>query len=188
MNPQAAAELLKVARRALEAAVRGQPPPAPAPAADPELQARCGCFVTYKSRGRLRGCIGCFSSGRPLAETVAEYARASALEDWRFAADPITLGELPDVRIEISVLSPLRRVADPREVQPGVHGIHVESGGRSGCFLPQVAVEHRMTREQFLSECCAHKAGLPADAWRNPGTSISVFTAEIISEPQAAGS
>lgn len=181
------AELLSIARRALEAAVRRESEPkpdAPVPAGrrHPELDARCGCFVTLKNGERLRGCIGCFTSDRPLAETVAEYARISATQDWRFADDPITPAELDDIAIEISVLSPLERIADPLDLELGVHGIYIQRDGRSGCFLPQVATEWGMSKEQFLSDCCAHKAGLSPDAWRDPRTSVSVFTAEIVAE------
>jgi AmmeMemoRadiSam system protein A len=176
-------ELLGIARRCLEAAVRGQDAPE-ITSGNPELQGPGGCFVTYKTAGRLRGCIGCFESPGPLYATVADYARTSALGDPRFVGDRITPEELPRVDVEISVLSPRERIADPLDIELGVHGIHVQSGGRSGCFLPQVAVEHHMTKEQFLSECCAGKAGLAPDAWRKPGTEVYVFTADIVRQDE----
>jgi uncharacterized protein len=185
LGPKARRELLAIARRALVAAVRREPPPEPdaQPAMDfPELAAHCGCFVTYKNGGRLRGCIGCFTSDRPLAATVAEYAAISATQDWRFADDPITADELERIEIEISVLSPLEPIKNPLDLELGVHGIYIQRGGRTGCFLPQVATEHGMSKEQFLSECCAGKAGLAPDAWRDARTSVSVFTAEVIEE------
>jgi len=181
LSAEARRELLSIARSALAAAVRGEPEPKPV-SRSPELAAKCGCFVTYKNAGRLRGCIGCFTSERPLAATVAEYARISATGDWRFADDPITAGELDRIDIEISVLSPLEPIENPLDLELGVHGIYIKRGGRSGCFLPQVATEHGMTKEQFLSECCAGKAGLAPDAWRDPKTEVSVFTAEIVAE------
>ena len=180
MSPEARRELMAIARAALAAAVRGEPEPKPV-SRSPELAAKCGCFVTYKNAGRLRGCIGCFTSERPLHATVAEYARISATQDWRFADDPITPDELGAVDIEISVLSPLVPIRDPLDLELGVHGIYIRRGGRSGCFLPQVATEHRMTKEQFLSECCAGKAGLAPDAWRE-GAQFSVFTGQIFHE------
>ncbi|HOX05065.1 MAG TPA: AmmeMemoRadiSam system protein A [Planctomycetota bacterium] len=183
LSAEARRELLAIARAALAAAVRGEPAP-PVAGRSPELAAPCGCFVTYKNGGRLRGCIGCFTSDRPLAETVAEYARISATQDWRFAGDPITPAELDDIDVEISVLSPLVPIGNPLDLELGVHGIYIRRGGRSGCFLPQVATEHGMSKEQFLSECCAGKAGLAPDAWRDPKTSVSVFTAEIVEEPR----
>jgi AmmeMemoRadiSam system protein A len=181
LSPEARRELLAIARAALAAAVNCEPLPKTR-SGRPELQARCGCFVTYKNRERLRGCIGCFTSDRPLDQTVAEYAAISATQDFRFASNPITPRELPEIDIEISVLSPLERIADPLDLKLGVHGIYIQRGGRAGCFLPQVATEHHMTKEVFLSECCAHKAGLPPDAWQDPGTTVSVFTAEVIEE------
>jgi len=184
LGPEARRELLAIARSALVAAVSCEPLPKVGSSRS-ELQAKCGCFVTYKNRGRLRGCIGCFTSDRPLWQTVAEYAAISATQDFRFASNPITPRELADIDIEISVLSPLERIADPLGLKLGVHGIYIQRGGHAGCFLPQVATEHHMTKEQFLSECCAHKAGLSADAWRDPATSVSVFTAEVIEEREA---
>jgi AmmeMemoRadiSam system protein A len=181
LDQAARRELLGIARACLDAAVTGRRN-APAASVNPQLQALLGCFVTYKHRGRLRGCIGCFDSARPLWQTVAEYATHSAVADPRFADCRITPGDLPEIDIEISVLSPRQRIANPLDLELGVHGIHVERDGRSGCFLPQVATEHGMTKEQFLSECCAGKAGLPPDAWRDPRTRVWVFTAEIISE------
>jgi AmmeMemoRadiSam system protein A len=183
LSAEARRELLAIARASLVAAVRGEPEPK-AESRRPELAAKCGCFVTYKNAGRLRGCIGCFTSERPLYATVAEYARISATQDWRFAGDPITPGELEDVDIEISVLSPLVPIKNPLDLELGVHGIYIRRGGRSGCFLPQVATEHGMSKEQFLSECSAGKAGLAPDAWRDPKTTVSVFTAEIIEEEE----
>ncbi len=176
-------ELLAIARRCLEAAVRGEAAPK-VESQNPELQGPGGCFVTCKNSGRLRGCIGCFESAEPLYETVAQYAAASATQDPRFIGQRITPEELPDVDVEISVLSPREKIADPLDIELGVHGIYVEKGGRSGCFLPQVAVEHQMSKEQFLSECSAGKAGLSPDAWRDPETSVHVFTAEIIGEKE----
>jgi AmmeMemoRadiSam system protein A len=181
LSPAARSELLGIARRCLQAAVRGEPE-AEVSSENPELQREGGCFVTYKTAGRLRGCIGCFESSAPIYRTVAEYARISALGDPRFVGNRIRPEELPDVDLEISVLSPRERIDDPLSIELGVHGIYIERGGRGGCFLPQVATEHNMTKEQFLSECSAGKAGLGPDAWRDPDTTVSVFTAEIISE------
>ncbi len=174
-------ELLAIARACLGAAVRGEPAPEVA-TENPQLATPGGCFVTCKNAGRLRGCIGCFESAEPIYQTVARYAAVSATQDPRFSAQRITPRELPEIDLEISVLSPREKIADPLEFSLGVHGIYVEMNGRSGCFLPQVATEHKMSREQFLSDCCAGKAGLSPDAWRDPDASVYVFTAEIISE------
>jgi len=170
--------LLRVARDMVKAVVSGAPRPQLS-FDDPALNAPCGCFVTLKTHGRLRGCIGQFTSDRPLVELVAEMAEASAARDPRFAGHRIMPGELGDLEIEISVLSPLQRTEDPVSLELGVHGIYIKRGYASGCFLPQVATETNWTREEFLSYCCFHKAGLPADAWKDPETEVYLFTAEV---------
>jgi len=169
--------LLKIARDTVEAVVTKKPEPKPR-SDDPELNAPCGCFVTLKNRGRLRGCIGQFTSDSPLVELVAEMAKAAATSDPRFFADPVRPGELEQLDIEISVLSPLQRTEDPLSLRLGVDGIYIKRGRLSGCFLPQVADETGWTKEQFLSYCCAHKAGLADDAWKDPETEVYFFTAE----------
>ncbi len=174
--------VLSIARDAVRAAVQGKPCLVP-PTDDPELTAASGCFVTLKNHGRLRGCIGRFTSDRPLIEGVVEMARASAGSDPRFVSDPITAGELGDLDVEISVLSPLKKTDDPLSLRLGVDGIYIKRGYASGCFLPQVATETGWTKEQFLSYCCSHKAGLPADAWEDPETEVYLFTAEVFGTP-----
>ncbi|MHC4629089.1 MAG: AmmeMemoRadiSam system protein A [Planctomycetota bacterium] len=178
MNDQQRQTLLKVARDAVEAAVNRWPAPK-VESEDAELNAPCGCFVTLKNRGRLRGCIGQFTSDNPLIELVAEMAKASATGDPRFLADPVTARELERLDIEISVLSPLKQTGDPLSLRLGVDGIYIKKGRASGCFLPQVAPEAGWSKEEFLSYCCAHKAGLASDAWRDPGTEVYLFTAEV---------
>jgi AmmeMemoRadiSam system protein A len=121
---------------------------------------------------------------QPLWRVVQEMARASAREDPRFFGMQLRPQELADLHIEISVLSPLRRIQDPlKEVELGTHGIYIKRGFNSGCFLPQVATETGWGKEEFLMNCCAGKAGLHPDAWKDPHTEVYVFTAEIIEEP-----
>jgi AmmeMemoRadiSam system protein A len=170
--------LLKVARDTVEAVIKNKPTSRPE-SDDPQLNEHCGCFVTLKNHGRLRGCIGQFTSEGPLIELIAEMAKASATGDPRFFADPITADELEDLDIEISVLSPLQLTSDPLSLRLGIDGIYIKKGYASGCFLPQVATETGWSKEEFLSYCCAHKAGLDADAWRNPNTQVYLFTAEV---------
>jgi AmmeMemoRadiSam system protein A len=177
MNDKQKHVLLKVARDTVEAVVTKNAAVKPQ-SDDPELTAPCGCFVTLKNRGRLRGCIGQFTSDSPLIELVAEMAKASATSDPRFFADRIRPSELEQLDIEISVLSPLQRAEDPLSLRLGVDGIYIKRGRLSGCFLPQVATETGWTKEQFLSYCCAHKAGLADDAWKNPQTEVYFFTAD----------
>jgi AmmeMemoRadiSam system protein A len=182
MNDNQRQTLLKTARDTVEAVITSGAVPKPE-SNDPELNAHCGCFVTLKNQGRLRGCIGQFTSEVPLVELAVEMAKASATGDPRFFADRITAGELDELDIEISVLSPLKRTDEPLGLRLGVDGIYIKRGCASGCFLPQVATETSWSKEEFLSYCCAHKAGLPADAWKDPTTEVYLFTAEVFGSP-----
>jgi AmmeMemoRadiSam system protein A len=174
--------LLQIARQSVEAAVARQPRP-DFDVPEPELQTRSGVFVTLKNRGRLRGCLGQFTAETPLWQTVAQMARAAATEDFRFLADHVTPDEVAQLTIDISVLSPMEKIEDPLDIELGTHGIYVTGpGARSGTYLPQVATEHNMTKEEFLSSCCAHKAGLSPDAWRTGEATVHVYTAEVFSE------
>jgi len=170
--------LLKTARDTVEAVVKGKSQ-CVFESADPALNANCGCFVTLKTQGRLRGCIGQFTSDIPLIELVAEMAKSSVSADPRFVNDRLTVDELNQLEIEISVLSPLERTDDPLSLRPGTDGIYIKKGFASGCFLPQVATEAGWSKEEFLSYCCAHKAGLSSDAWKEPDTEVYLFTAEV---------
>lgn len=181
LSENARKRLLEIARASVEAAVRGKPLPRVSES-DPALTGHQGCFVTLKTGGRLRGCLGNFISDQPLYELVNEMARASALEDPRFFGERIQPEELPRVDIEISVLSPLKRIENPLDIELGVHGIYIRRRGRSGCFLPQVADETGWSKEEFLSHCCSGKAGLSPDAWKDLETEVLVFTAEIVNE------
>ena len=180
MNSTARAILLRLARSTIEAHLSDAALPAlPTDSGIPVTAG--GAFVTLRNGGRLRGCIGRFECPRGLADTVQRMALA-VLNDPRFVYNPVTLGEVPGLSVEISVLSPMRLVGDPAEVEIGVHGIVVRNGVRGGCYLPQVATDMKWNREQFLSSCCADKAGLHPDAWKDPGTQIHVFTSEAFSE------
>jgi AmmeMemoRadiSam system protein A len=171
--------LATIAREALDAAVGGRAYAPEDPGVE-DWRRPGGCFVTLKTAGRLRGCLGVFASDQPLYRTVAAYARHAALEDPRFAGARLTPAELPAVDLEISVLSPLAPCADPAGIRLGVDGVHIRRGGRSGCFLPQVATETGWTVEEFLGHCCRDKAGLDWDAWRDPATETRVFTVRLV--------
>ena len=129
------------------------------------LKQKCGAFVSLHKQGRLRGCIGHFGEDVPLYEIVAEMARAAAFEDPRFP--PLHREELDDVDIEISVLTPMRRIHSLDEFQLHKHGIYIRKGYRSGTFLPQVADEVNWTKEEFVGHCSQDKAGLGWDGWRD---------------------
>ncbi|NOZ21457.1 MAG: AmmeMemoRadiSam system protein B [Planctomycetes bacterium] len=184
MSAEAETKLLNIARKVIVAAVKKEKIPTFS-LDDPELQGKQGAFVTIKNHGRLRGCIGRFVADKPLYKVVAWAALQSSTHDYRFANDPITPGELKDIDIEISVLSPLSLINNPMNIELGKHGIYIvnDRWGRRGCYLPQVATETGWDKETFLSHCCAEKAGLPPDAWKkDPNTKVFVFTAHIIDE------
>jgi len=172
--------LLQVARKIIAAAVRNDPV-SEFESEDPLFNEKRGCFVTIHNRGSLRGCIGQFEPGQGLLKTVRDMAIA-ATQDSRFVHNPLTPAELDQIDIEISVLSPLCPTDDPLALEPGKHGIYIKKGPYHGCFLPQVATETGWTKEQFLSHCCHDKAGLPADAWKDPQTEVLLFTAEVFGE------
>ena len=129
------------------------------------LSEKCGAFVSLHKHGRLRGCIGHFGEDMPLHEIVAEMARAAAFEDPRFM--PVTADELADIDIEISVLTPMRRIQSLEEFELHRHGIYIRKGYRSGTYLPQVADEVNWTKEEFVSHCAQDKAGIGWDGWKD---------------------
>jgi len=131
----------------------------------PMLNKKCGAFVSLHKHGHLRGCIGHFGEDYPLHEIVAEMARAAAFEDPRFM--PVTRDELDDLDIEISVLTPMRRIQSLDEFELHRHGIYIKKGYRSGTFLPQVADEVNWTKEDFVGHCSQDKAGLGWDGWKD---------------------
>jgi len=179
--------LLRVARRAIEQAGRSRENLAPANPTDEPIPGAshppAGVFVTLHRGQRLRGCMGRLESRDPLAKTVAQVAVSAALHDPRFR--PVESFELPDLEIEVSVLSPFELItADKIEV--GRHGLVVERGAQRGLLLPQVATEYGWNRERFLEEVC-EKAGLARGAWREPETRVFAFTAEVFSEAHSVG-
>lgn len=178
-------ELLAMARSAARAAVEGSWVSYD-PTDNPELQVKAGCFVTLKNNGALRGCIGRFTSDEPLWKTVREIAVSSATRDTRFSHNPISAAEIPQLQIEISVLSPLRRISRPlEEIQLGRDGIVIQDQGRSGTFLPQVATETGWSLEEFLGHCASDKAGLGWQGWKSPTAQVFVYTATIIEDKES---
>ena len=173
--------LLEIARQALEEGVRKYELSDLQEAPQGALQERCGAFVTLWKAGRLRGCIGYVEAQGPLYQTVRECTLAAALRDPRF--DPVTPEELPALMLEISVLSPLFDIA-PEQVEVGQHGLLISQGPLRGLLLPQVAVEWKWDRENFLEETCL-KAGLPPDAWRH-GARVQAFTAQVFGATRQA--
>jgi AmmeMemoRadiSam system protein B/AmmeMemoRadiSam system protein A len=146
----------------------------------PGLLQHCGAFVTLREDGNLRGCIGRFTSDQPLAQVVAQMAIASATQDHRF--NPVTASELSSIDIEISVLSPMRKIQSVDEIKMGVHGIYILKCGHGGTFLPQVAVETGWSREEFLGHCARDKAGIGWDGWKT--AEIFIYTALVFGEKE----
>jgi AmmeMemoRadiSam system protein A len=174
--------LLRMAREALVGYLNsGSIPDIPEPAES--LRQPCGAFVTLRSGHRLRGCIGLVETQNPLYVTIRQCAVWAAVNDPRFPPVPKT--EADALNIEISVLSPLFDIA-PEAVEVGRHGLLISRGMHRGLLLPQVAVQWKWSREQFLDETC-RKAGLPSDAWRR-GVSIQAFTAQVFEETRPAHS
>ncbi len=181
MTPEDRRLVLDYARRAVDHAVRTGSPD-PRPPADGPFSRTGGLFLTLKARrdGALRGCIGHLHSSRPLGETLAEVARASALEDPRFP--PVRAEECAGLAVEVSILGQFVETRDPlRELRPGIHGLRIRLGERGGLLLPQVAAEHGLDGPAFLEAVC-RKAGLPAGSWRDPAARVELFTAEVFGE------
>ncbi|NLF17845.1 MAG: AmmeMemoRadiSam system protein B [Lentisphaerae bacterium] len=179
--PEVRRALLALARRRITAAVRRESWEAPPPAELAEAVGQpAAVFVTLHRQGRLRGCIGMTEARLPLWQAVQDMAFSAAFKDWRFT--PLGLEELHEISIEISVLSPLTEVPSADAVRPRHHGVVIRRDGRSGLFLPQVW-EQIPEKDAFLSVLCKEKAGLPADAWKDPATTLLVFTVVAFSEP-----
>lgn len=181
MQDEVKCRLLALARRAIEAEVGGTG--CPDIGQDWPALEHAGAFVTLRNLKRLRGCIGTFKPCGTLPETIREMA-GQACHDPRFFNCPITPDELPQLSIEVSVLSPLKRTNDPCSLEIGKHGIYIRRGSQVGCFLPQVATEMKWDVEMFLSHCCSHKAGLPAYAWQDRDTEVYLFTTESFGEAE----
>lgn len=172
-------ELLRIARQSVESAVRDRKPYAGGSAGLEALARERGAFVTLKERGELRGCIGYVAPAKPLYTTVRDAAMMAALRDTRFS--PVSAGELARLEYEISVLSPLRRVLDVREIRVGTDGLLIHKGGVEGLLLPQVATEEHWDRAQLL-EGVSMKAGLSKTAWQDPAADLFRFTAFVFGE------
>ncbi|MCF8032171.1 MAG: AmmeMemoRadiSam system protein A [Desulfarculaceae bacterium] len=180
LKPEEQEALLALARQTIAKLVGAggdQTPPADLPG--PEIER--GAFVTLHEHGQLRGCIGNFVGQGPLSQTIEEMAVAAASQDPRFP--PLGRGELDQVDLEISVLSPLKPIEDVSEIQVGTHGIYIISPRGRGVLLPQVATEYGWDRETFLDQTCV-KAGLAPGCWRDPNTQILIFSAQIFAEKE----
>lgn len=173
------ARLLEIARQSIAQHLKQQTVPE-FTVHEPNLLRKSGAFVTLNLGGEQRGCIGHVLAQEPLYSTVQQAAVSAATSDVRFT--PLTLEELEQVDIEISVLSPLKRVMDIEDIEVGTHGLVIVGEGKSGLLLPQVASEAGWNRRQFLQAVC-HKGGLPTDAWEQ-GAALYSFTAIVFGEEE----
>ena len=150
----------------------------------PHVKEPRGCFVTIHKSGQLRGCIGIFEGRGPLWKNIEEMALQAAFQDPRFP--PLVAKEFEKIDIEISALSPLRKINSVDEIKVGEHGIYITRGFNRGVLLPQVATEQGWDRDTFLDHTCM-KAGLSSGCWRKPGAVIEIFSAEVFGEKETPG-
>jgi len=177
-TPEEQKKLLKIARQAIEEylktgkikkfEIKGK------------LKEKRAVFVTLKNGDELRGCIGHLEAYQPLNEAVSEMAVAAAVNDNRFL--PVTLEELPEIKIEISALSLMEKIDNISKIKLGKHGVMIKNGSCGGTFLPEVAEHFNYNLEEFCNSLCSHKAGLPTDCWRDHQTEIYIFTSYKINE------
>ena len=184
MSRELRVRLLEFARTCVEREVRstaGRATPLPVPPASSEIGTG-GVFVTLRTKGRLRGCIGTFSLQDSLEATL-RYIAVSATHDTRFLQHPLGTEELDEMSLEVSLLSEPVRTSNPASLKVGRDGVLIRRDGKTGCFLPQVATERGWDAETFLSQCCTLKAALPTDAWQDPKTEIYLFETEVLDSP-----
>src|SRR5689334_11687213 len=177
LSPKERKLLLHLAHEAIAAALEQREISLTAPTA--RLAEPRGAFTTLYYRGDLRGCVGYVFPVASLYRTVAESARGAAFDDSRFP--PVTRDHAPELRVSLSVLSPLHPVR-PEQVEIGRHGLLITLGYCRGLLLPQVPLEHGWDRIAFLEQTC-RKAGLPPNAWQT-GAKLEAFTAEIFADPE----
>jgi len=175
LTPDEKKKLLQIAREVIKSYITTQK----TPSIDSKdltngLIQPCGAFVTLRENSELRGCIGSFSADKPLYQTVQDMAISSSTRDYRFT--PVSRDEIDKLKIEISVLTPLKKIKSIDEIVLGKHGIYIKKGGYSGTFLPQVASETKWTKEEFLGHCARDKAGLDWDGWKD----ADIYTYEAI--------
>lgn len=178
VSPEAGMALLRLARLSIEFWLKYGSLMNDERCPQPELEKPAGLFVTLRKGKELRGCIGQMASEEPMYKLVQELAVSSATKDSRFPE--LEKEEWPGVQIEISILSPLKRMENLSVLEIGRHGIVVKKNGRTGVYLPEVATEAGWTKEEFLRRCAEDKAGLDFKDIKN--AEIYIFTSQKISE------
>jgi len=146
-----------------------------------KLLSQGATFVTLKNGDELRGCIGDIRPSKPIYTSVLQNTVNAARRDPRFLRHPITEAELPKIEIEITVLTPFKLVPSYTDIVVGKHGVYMEKGDASAVFLPQVAVEQHWDRDTMLRELSL-KAGLDANAYKEPGCKFQVFEGQVFNE------
>lgn len=179
LDQQAQKETLELARKTLEDYLSLHPAPTFSPQSPLLLKPR-GAFVTLRKNGELRGCIGEFEPKEPLYQVIQEMAIAAATKDPRFS--PVTGSELKDIKIEISVMTPKKKIDDWKKIELGKQGVVIQKGFQSGTFLPQVATETGWNLEEFLGQLCSQKAGLSFDCYKDPTINLYTFEAQVFEE------
>ncbi len=173
-------ELLQLARHTIETYLKNKE--ADYPETDnPHFKEKRGVFVTLHKKGQLRGCIGYPLPIKPLIEAVVDNAVSSATEDPRFR--PVSINELSDIDLEISILTVPKKVKGDEEVVVGRDGIIISKGFNRGLLLPQVPTEQGWDVEEYISHGCM-KAGLPMDEWRR-GVQIETFEGIVFGEKES---
>ena len=179
LTPADEKTLLSIARVTINDYVRNRETPSIDPTLlTPTLKKVAGAFVTLHINGELRGCIGTFRADRPLYKVVQEMAISAAVNDARF--ESVSVPEIGKLHIEISVLTPMRRITSINDIILGKHGIYIRKGRYNGTLLPQVATGHNWTLEQFLGYCSRDKAGLGWDGWKD--AELFIYEALIFQE------
>ncbi|MCF7908870.1 MAG: AmmeMemoRadiSam system protein A [Candidatus Omnitrophica bacterium] len=179
LNPSQRSYLLSLVRDTIQHYLRTKEPLEPK-TEDSLLKDVRGAFVTLHQGGRLRGCIGSIVATKPLYLEIRDMAIAASTQDSRFS--PVSEGELADIRIEISVLSPFKKIVNSDEIIVGKHGVLVKQGYKSGVYLPQVAKETGWGKEEFMNSLCRDKAGISVDSWKRGECEIYIFSAEVFGE------
>jgi AmmeMemoRadiSam system protein B/AmmeMemoRadiSam system protein A len=177
LSPEAQKEALDIARQALNDYAAGNQSTAQIQIKNQILADPLGAFITLRKNGQLRGCIGEFEPTTPLYKVIQQKTVDAASRDPRF--EPVTAGELPNVTLEISVMSPRQKINDRHQIRPGTDGVVIIQGNHLGTFLPQVVTETGWGPEEFLGQLCSQKAGLPPDCYLDPATQLYTYQAQV---------
>ncbi|MCX6256532.1 MAG: AmmeMemoRadiSam system protein B [Bacteroidia bacterium] len=179
LTPTEKKALLKIARQTItEYIVHGKVPEVDKKSITTGMLQSCGAFVTLTENGQLRGCIGDFSADKSLYQTVQEMAVAASTRDNRFRR--VSADEIDKLDIEISALTPMKKIKSIDEIVLGRDGIYIKKGISGGTFLPQVATETGWTKEEFLGHCAQDKAGIGWNGWKD--ADIFIYQAIVFGE------